>query len=62
MALGQKRLISHLTFSPIVTTTTPPIIDSPVPTSDEDTSNSKISPTLTTSNYENFIRCFSNFI
>ena len=53
---------SHLTSSPIVATTTPPIIDSPVLTSYEDTKNSKRFPTLTTSNHKNLIKCFSNFI
>ena len=57
MAPGLKRTISHLTSSPIVATTMPPL----VPTSNEDTNDSKRFPTFITSNSYNFVRCFIDF-
>ena len=57
MAPGHKRTISHLTSSPIVATTMPPL----VLTSNEDTNDGKRFPTFITSNSYNFVRCFIDF-
>ena len=54
--------ISHLISSPIVATTTPPLINTLAPTSNEDTNKSKRFHTHITSNYYNFAKCFSYVI